>query len=162
MVGNIEAVFHKVGRKGQHFLAGIDDGLEQGVQGRGSACRKQNVVCGKLDALFCGEPFGKGLPGPGGAGIGRIAKGKGLVGLVHKGLQAVHNLFWSGKIWVAQGKVVHILGAVFFLELNACLEHAADERRVRDIALNGLGKQFHMFLSALLSLAQAGERAQPP
>ena len=138
VVGHVEPVFHKVGGKGQDFLAGIDDGLEDGIEGAGGTGAEQHVIGGELHTLIGGQPAGQGFPGPGSTGIGGVAKGKGLIAGGGKCPESVNHFPGSRQVGIAQGEVIDVFGTVLFLEFYSGFEHAANHGRVGHIALDCL------------------------
>ena len=126
MVGDIEAVFHKVGGEGQKLLARVEYSLENCIKSTGCADADDDIAGFKVNTLVLAEPCCQRLAGEWCPGIGRVAEGERLIRCLGKGFQALDNLGRSRKIRVAQREVVYIFGTVFLAKLDTCLKHAAD------------------------------------
>ena len=130
VVADVEAVFDEIRRGAEDFFTGREDGAEEGVETAGGADRQNQMLLADGDALLFRQIFRKCLADIIIACIGHIAETGRLVGVDGHLLDAVDDGFWRREIGIAEGEVANGLFAVFLLQFDARLEHAANPRGV--------------------------------
>ena len=73
VVIRIEPVFHETGFGGQHFIAGVEEGLQDHVQRPGGAAGHDDFIASDGRSLLAGEVVGDGDAHLGIAGLGHVA-----------------------------------------------------------------------------------------
>ena len=89
VVGHIKAVFHEIRGKGQHLLAGIDDGAQEGIEAAGGTAGEQHVIGLQGHALLLAQMGGQLFARPGETGIGHVAESERFTGMFGKTAQAL-------------------------------------------------------------------------
>ena len=156
----VETVFHKVGGGDEDFVAGFEDGAEEGDEGAGGTNGGDDVLGLEGNALFAGEFGGKAGAELGEAGVGHVAQAAGADGIVGEGAEGVAGLLGRGDVGIAEGEVKDVVSAAGLAELVASLEHLPDPGSIVHCRGNFGGNQlFHMeshFLKAFQG--EASER----
>ena len=126
VVADVEAVFDEIRRGAEDFLAGREDGAEEGVETAGGTDRQNQMLLADGDALLFRQIFRKCLADIVIACIGHVAEAGWFVGIDGHLLDAVDDGFGRREVRIAEREVADGLFAVFLLELDARFEHAAD------------------------------------
>ena len=122
----VETVFHKVGGGDKDFVAGFEDGAEEGDEGAGGTDGGNDVLGLEGNALFAGEFGGKAGAELGEAGVGHVAQAAGADGVVGEGAEGVAGLFGRGNVGVAEGEVEDVVSTAGLAKFVAGLEHLPD------------------------------------
>ena len=150
VVGDVEAVFHKVRGKGEHFFAGVEHGAQKGVEHACRAAAENDVFRRYMRALLLAQVGGQLFARPGVAAVGHVAKGERFTRMLGKGGQALGHSGRSGQVGVAEAEVIDLVRAITGLKLSPGFEHAAYPGCVFKIAGNAVGKNRHKRLPVLL------------
>ena len=70
VIAHIEAVFAEEGSHGEHFVAGFEHGVEEGVHHAGRAAAEHDVLGFKGGFLLAAQPGGQFFARPGEAALG--------------------------------------------------------------------------------------------
>ena len=138
MVGDIELVLGKVGRKDEHFIAGIEERLQDHIACARGADRHEDVFGGKVQAGLAAQLVGDGLADLGVARIRHIAVRAGRVA-GHHAAQRIQHRGRRLHVRIAERKIEDRIGPALALQPHALLEHAPNPGGVLELPGDGLG-----------------------
>ncbi len=122
----IGAIFHEIRRRGQDFVARLDDGAEETHERARRAHRQNDILCRKLRLLLFRQPGGQRGPHFRYAGVGAVPQPERTHGLRGDFPQRVRRLGRRRHVRIPEREIAYGIRTVNLLQFDPLLEHLAD------------------------------------